>query len=147
MVRSRAIRKTLVCEAVVFGLLIALVWTNELLDLPHSMFGAERTPVNWTECLVESLVVAFLAVLALISSYLLLARIRYLEGFLPVCRHCRKIHVGGKWVPLDSYMMSPYAGDASSRGLCPDCTENVHGAEASPRAEREGKETGSPPQS
>lgn len=147
MVRSTAIRKTLVCEAVVFGLLIALVWMNELLDLPHSVFGAARTPTNWTECLVESFVIVFLAVLALISSYVLLARIRYLEGFLHVCRHCRKIHVRGKWVPLDSYMMSSYEGAASSGGLCPDCTEKVRGAEASPRAEREAKDTDSPPQS
>jgi hypothetical protein len=138
MARTAATRKVLVCEAVGFLAVIVLLWVNELLDLPDVMFRTGPTPANWSECLVESIVVGFLGFLVLFWSDLLLTRIRYLEGFLPVCRHCRRIRVGDEWMSFETYM-AQYEEEAASYGLCPDCRDTMRCIEASAgSAERSG---------
>ncbi len=54
-----------------FILLCILLWMNEFLDVPHLLFGAPETSMNWQEALYESaltLVVGFFAVSKLIRS-------------------------------------------------------------------------------
>jgi PAS domain S-box-containing protein len=43
--------------ASMFGLLCALIWLDEVLDLPHFLLGAQPTPINWQESLLETIVV------------------------------------------------------------------------------------------
>jgi len=38
-----------------FALLYILAWLNEILDLPHLLLGAPRTPVNWREATIETI--------------------------------------------------------------------------------------------
>jgi hypothetical protein len=121
MVRDIVAKRILACEALGFCAVIVLLWVNELVDLPHLVFRTEATPMNWVECLVESIAVAFLGFLVFVSSDMLLSRIRYLEGFLPVCRYCRKIRVGDEWMSFESYVKE-YEEDASTHGLCPECS-------------------------
>ena len=139
MVRETVIRKILVGEVLGFAALIVLVWLNELLDLPHLVFGTQATPVNWAECLIESLVVAFLAMVVLIWSDALLGRIKYLEGFLPVCRGCRRIRVGDEWMPFETYVQRHWE-EAVSQGLCPDCCEKRRSLEQSVEARARARE-------
>jgi PAS domain S-box-containing protein len=44
--------------ASLFFVLCVLVWLNEVLDFPHLLLGAPRTPVNWQEATIEALLVA-----------------------------------------------------------------------------------------
>ncbi|MEA3339108.1 MAG: PAS domain-containing protein, partial [Chloroflexota bacterium] len=44
--------------ACAFVLLCAFVWLNEILDLPHLLLGALRTPINWRESISETIVIA-----------------------------------------------------------------------------------------
>lgn len=44
--------------ACMFGLLCAFVWLNEILDISHLLLGASRTPVNWHEAVVETVIIA-----------------------------------------------------------------------------------------
>jgi PAS domain S-box-containing protein len=44
--------------ASIFVLLCILVWLDEILDFPHILLGAPRTPINWQESLIEMLLVA-----------------------------------------------------------------------------------------
>jgi PAS domain-containing protein len=37
-----------------------LVWFNEILDLPHILMNAPRTPINWQESLVETVLIVIL---------------------------------------------------------------------------------------
>ena len=129
MVRDAVTKRVLACEALGFCAIIVLLWVNELLDLPHVMFHTGPTPINWAECLVESIAVAFLAFLVLLWSDMLLAKIRYLEGFLPVCRYCRRIRTGDEWMSFESYL-EQYEKEAASYGLCPDCTERTRTIQA-----------------
>ena len=45
-----------------------LIWLNELIDLPHVILGAQKTPMNWHEALLET---GFLSIIAFVvgSSY------------------------------------------------------------------------------
>jgi hypothetical protein len=43
---------------VAFSPIIALIWPDEIADIPHVILGAEPTPVNWQEALLETLLTA-----------------------------------------------------------------------------------------
>jgi len=50
-----------------------------------------------------------------------LGRIKTLEGILPICSYCRKIHdEQGKWIRIESYVQRHTLADFS-HGVCPDC--------------------------
>lgn len=122
MTRSRVVKAVLISEIFGVSAIIVLLWLDELFDLPHRFFGAEPTPVNWRECLVESIAVALLGAMVVAWSARLLARIKYLEGFLPVCRFCRKIRIGDEWISLATYMTEHWE-QTVSEGTCPECGE------------------------
>jgi PAS domain S-box-containing protein len=50
----------LVTIASMFVLLCILVWLDEILDFPHILLRAPRTPINWQEALIEMFLVAIL---------------------------------------------------------------------------------------
>ncbi len=55
-----------------------------------------------------------------------LARVRTLEGLLPICMHCHKIRdEGDTWQRLEEYM-SDHADVNFSHGLCPECLEKYY---------------------
>ena len=107
-------------EALGFALIVALLWLNECLDLPHHLFGAAPTPINWPESLLESVLVLGLAGGTLAWTDHALARIRYLEGFLQVCAFCRKVRSDDKWISIEEYVAG-HSELAFSPGLCPEC--------------------------
>jgi DNA-binding response OmpR family regulator len=50
-----------------------------------------------------------------------LARVRSLEGLLPICAHCKRIrHESGQWEPLEELVRAS-AGAEFTHGICPDC--------------------------
>ncbi len=64
MITSRRIRKTWLPVAQTFTLLCILVWLDEILDLPHLLLGAPRTPINWREAIGETALIATVGLLA-----------------------------------------------------------------------------------
>ena len=149
MVRDVVIRRLLLCEAVGFSAVIAMLWADEVFDLPHVLFRAGATPINWTECVIESIFVGFLGAFVLIASEAILERIRYLQGFLPVCSHCGRICVGDEWMSFEAYM-SRHAKEAYSYGLCPGCEARTRAlaaaADLSLQAKSERSDTPLPPE-
>ena len=103
-----------------FVLVLVLLWLNELLDLPHELLGGASTPVNWRESVVESVLVVGLAAGTLLWTYWALARIRYLEGFIPICLNCKKVHTGDKWIPIEVYIIE-HSEAVLSHSVCPEC--------------------------
>ncbi len=103
-----------------FFLVIVVIWLDEIPDLPHLLFGAPATPVNWIESIFETAVVALLAVFVVSITGLLLGRI--LGGILTVCEFCKKIRADGRWIFIDDYVSSHSDADFS-HGICPECLE------------------------
>ncbi len=63
-----------------------MIWADETLDLSYYLLGVPGT-LRSPEALLESGLVLLLGVLTLSLTYRDHARIRYLEGFLPVCSY------------------------------------------------------------
>jgi hypothetical protein len=118
---KRGFSKRLIAADILgFAIVILWLWMDEVADVPHYLFGAPRTPVNLTECLYETVLVGGLGVFLIARTIRLLSRLKYLEGFLPVCAFCKRIRVGEEWIPIESYISSNSAA-RFSHGFCPDC--------------------------
>lgn len=113
-------------EAAGFGLIIMLLWLDEIFDFPHYLLGAHATPVNWKESILESASVFLLGTYVIYMSYRILRKLKYLEGFLPVCSLCKKIRVGKEWLQLEQYI-TDHSEAVFSHSLCPECTHEHYG--------------------
>ena len=51
--------------AALFVLLCILAWLNEILDLPHVLLEAPRTPINWREAILETGLVIAVALIVM----------------------------------------------------------------------------------
>ncbi len=62
-----------------------------------------------------------------------LQHVRRLEGLLPICSNCQKIHVEeeedqtgtDRWIPMEDYVREE-AGIKLTHGLCPDCMHKLY---------------------
>jgi hypothetical protein len=121
MINQTKARRILWGESLGFLFLIALSWLNELISLPHLLFGG-GPHANWHEAALESffLLTVWFAVFSFTKR--LLARLYYLEGFLRVCAWCRKIGHEGEWTSLENYFRQGF-DIQTSHGMCPQCQE------------------------
>ena len=118
---NRAIEKTVIFyEIIGFSLIIILLWVDEIFDIPCLIFGAPATPINWVEGIIETAGIIILSIIIIVISLRILRKIRYLEGFLPVCAFCKKIRVKNEWIPIEVYL-SEHSDAVFSHGFCPEC--------------------------
>lgn len=122
MTKKAITRKLLLYELIGFGTAILLLWMDEILDLPHVLFDSRATPINWMESIMETFFLLILGACTIFSSWKLLGRIKYLEGFLPVCSFCKRIRIGEEWIPIEDFI-SNHSEAVFSHGLCPDCSK------------------------
>ncbi len=101
---------------------IIFLWLDEIFDLPHRVFGAPATPINWTESVFETSLSVVLVAITIFLSWLFCHRAKFLEGFLLFCAGCKKVRFKGIWVPVDIYVRDNSAATIT-HGLCPDCLE------------------------
>jgi hypothetical protein len=119
-------RRVLLYEAVAFLAIIAFIWLDELIDLPRLVSGAEATPVNWREAMLESAAVAVVGAVILHFTGRMFARMRYLEGILPVCASCKKIRdKNNTWQEIEVYIRDRTDADFS-HSICPECAARLY---------------------
>lgn len=118
-------------ELIGFALVIGFLWLDEILDLPHRLFGTVATPINWRESLFETVLAVPVGVLAVWLSCRLLNHIKYLEGFLLFCAGCKRVRVKGQWVPVEAFVQDRSEIHVT-HGLCPDCLEKFCASESVP---------------
>ncbi len=106
-------------EGLGFSVIILLSWLDELLGLPHLLFGYTHRP-DWHESVFESLVTAIVWLIVYAATHKVLRRFRYLEEMLTMCAWCRKVEQKGEWVSLEHYCAKELELDLS-HGLCPKC--------------------------
>jgi hypothetical protein len=114
---------------------IIYMWLEEVLDLPH-MVGFQRTPVNWVESLMETVVVSGLGIGVIFLCNRLLRRIRYLEGFHAICANCKRIRLDGNWVMVEEYMQR-FSSMQLSHSICPECAKQVYNYEDGEESDQE----------
>jgi len=106
-----------------FGFVFALIWLDELVDLPHLLFGDPPTPVRLTEIAIESVGVLILAGVARLITSRILRRLAYLERFVVLCAWCRRVRLDNNWVTFEAFLGEHSA--ETSHGMCPTCEEKV----------------------
>ncbi len=113
-------------ELVAFLVVIALLWLDELIDIPFLLLGAEATPVNWRESLFETLVIAPIALATVCFTRSIVRRLKHLEGFLPICASCKKIRDNeGNWQQMEDYIRDRSEAEFS-HGICPQCARKLY---------------------
>ena len=121
MLMKRFSLSVLIVEAIGFLAIIAMSWMDELIDFPH-VLGDPISNNRWEEASVETIISLLVAAAVLVGTKLVLDKMKYLEGFLPVCATCKKIRVVEKWVPIEEYI-SDNAPVVFSHSYCPVCAE------------------------
>lgn len=126
MRKDQLTSRLVLLELLGFAFLILWVWMDEVLDLPHHLFGAEPSSVNFTEAIEETTVFLVVGSIIILLSRSLLLRLKYLEGFLPVCSFCKQIRVGERWIPLERYV-TENSDAVFSHSFCPACAQKHYG--------------------
>jgi len=113
-------------QIVSFLLVIAIIWLDELVDVPYLLLGAEMTPINWREALLETLLIIPLAIAVTHHTMILLGKMKYLEGFLPICSSCKRIRdEQGNWQQLEMYI-NARSEAKFTHGICPQCAQQLY---------------------
>ena len=112
----------LTLEAVGFLLIVAIIWMDELLDLPHRMFGAPRTPVRWGEGVLESVLIIAVGAAVVLTTYRAFRRIEYLESLIVMCAWCRRVRAKDEWLSVESFLERQHQSH-TSHGICQDCAK------------------------
>jgi uncharacterized membrane protein len=119
MPAKRRTPKILTLEIIGFLAIIALTWVNELLGLPSLLFGGGHR-VNWPESLLETILIAIVAIPVILMTQRLIVHMHYLEEFVRVCGWCKKLNVRGEWVPVEEFFELKFE-TPMSHGICPAC--------------------------
>jgi hypothetical protein len=109
--------------AFAFFFSIVLSWWNEIY-LFYIKHGIEF--FNWQAAVMESVLQLGLAALVIYTTRFTITRLKYLEGFLPVCASCKRIRVVEEWVPLELYLRQ-HSEAEFTHGMCPECIEMHYG--------------------
>jgi hypothetical protein len=120
-------RLAVIPQIVGFLAVAALIWMDELLDLPHVFFGAPASPHRIEEALLESGVILLLG--AAVAAWTIRAarRVAYLESFVVLCAWCRRVRHDDTWMTLEAFLAQHRA--QTSHGLCPDCERRLEAEE------------------
>lgn len=112
--------KILQYESIGFLAIIALSWLDELLSLPSLLLHGNPYIPDFHESAIEMLLVLAVWLLVAGSTRRLLRRVHYLEEFMRVCAWCHKIHLKGRWLPMEEFFQQGF-DTPTTHGICPHC--------------------------
>ena len=92
-VTSKAHRRIWLLIIVMLTLFMSLSIANELLDIPHYLFGDKATSLSQRkgEVIFETCIYIVVISVAFVFYKKLQTKIKILEGFIPICANCKKI--------------------------------------------------------
>jgi hypothetical protein len=102
---------------------VFLTIANEIIDLPHYLFG--DTPTSFPQRKGEVVFEIIIYFIVIFSSFWYFQKkmekeIKILEGFIPICANCKKIRQDIDWKTLEDYI-SENSLAKFSHSICPDC--------------------------
>lgn len=103
-----------------FLFFIAIIFLDEFLDLPHLLFEAEITPVNFIEIAIESAIALIVYGIMMFLNLKIFDKVKRMQKIIPVCSYCKKVRTGEKWISIEKYI-SEHSDSLLSHGICPDC--------------------------
>ncbi|MCJ7773309.1 MAG: hypothetical protein MUP22_09280 [Desulfobacterales bacterium] len=108
-----------------FFMILTLLWADEIFDLPYKLVGAQPTPINYKEAMLESVFVICTLVIFIFISLKLEKRIKYLEGLTVICANCKKIRIENEWIPIEKWL-SGKTDVFFSHGVCYECLKVLY---------------------
>lgn len=124
--RQDARNRTIAIEVMGFALVAAVIWGNELFDLPHVLLGAPASPTRLLEALMESAALLAVASFVVISTLGLFRRLAERMASLTACSHCQRVEFQGDWMEFSEYI-EERLDTRSTYGMCPYCVRMVRG--------------------
>ena len=119
-------RRVIIYEITAFSFILLFIWLDEIIDIPHLLLGAESTPINWRESILESVIISILGVTIIFITARLFRRMKYLEGILPICASCKKIRDEKNcWHQIEVYVRDRSEAEFS-HGICPECAKKLY---------------------
>lgn len=135
MTKVITLRTIVLIEALGFLIVAAFLWLDELIDLPHVIFGTDPTPINYSEIIMESALVIFLGIIVVAISIMLMRHIMELESLFSVCLVCEKVCMPGyerssqeSWKDMDLFILDR-AGSNVASDICPHCKAKCESGE------------------
>ncbi len=126
-IKSRTLRLIVISQLTILLLFLAMTLCNEMLDLPHLIFGDESTSFEQRtgEVIIELAIMTIIMMIEIVLIKKLFQRIRILEGFLPICANCKKIRHEENWDQIEKYI-SDHSLAQFSHSICPDCMKKLY---------------------
>lgn len=112
-------KKIIWYECIGFTVIIVFLWIDEIVDIPHMIFGAPQTPINWQESLFETVLVSILAAIIIKFSENCIKEIKYLQEITVICTLCKRIKSGDRWIT----QVAPADKSSIVHGICPECAQ------------------------
>jgi hypothetical protein len=122
--RRVVLRRILILESAAFLLIVAIIWLDELLDLPHILFRAPPTPVRVQEGLLESILTLIVGISVVSVTWRAFRRIEYLESLIVMCAWCRRVREGGEWLTVEAFLERQHHAQ-TTHGICEVCAAGV----------------------
>ena len=120
MAEKSPLSKVLVYQSVGFLSIITLTWLDELIKLPSLVFSDHLLIWDFRESALKMLLILAVWFLLTGSTRRVLARVRYLEGFMRACSWCRHIDYKGNWISLEEFLHAGF-DTPTTHGICPTC--------------------------
>jgi hypothetical protein len=118
--RSVVFRRTLLLEGAGFLLIVAIIWMDEIFDLPHLLFGAAPTPLRLGEGFLESALTVAVGTVIVSITYRAFRRIEYLESLVVMCAWCRRVRAQEEWLTVEAFLERQHNA-RTTHGICEGC--------------------------
>lgn len=122
--RSVVFRRTLLLEGAGFLLIVAIIWMDEILDLPHLLLGATATPLRLGEAWLESALTAAVGTVIVTITYRAFRRIEYLESLVVMCAWCRRVRAQEEWLTVEAFLERQHNA-RTTHGICEGCAAGI----------------------
>jgi hypothetical protein len=99
---------------------LATLWLDEFVDLPHRMFNAAPTPYRIEEYIIETASVTLVGIATILLTWILLKHLNRAEEFIRICSWCNRVFYNNRWVDFEEYLRQKQ-GLTSTYGICKSC--------------------------
>ena len=126
--KNKTLRMITISQLAVVLLFLCLTLGNEIVDVPHYLFNDPPTSYSqrFGEIIIELSIFFAVIVTQIVLFIKLYKRIRFLEGFIPICANCKKIKTTeDEWQQLERYI-TQHSLAQFSHSLCPDCARQLY---------------------
>lgn len=122
-------RQIFLTQVLILLIFLVLTLCNELFDVPQYLFGDEPTSISQRsgEMTIELSIFAIVVLIEIVIVKKLFKRIKILEGFIPICAHCKKIRGKNNWVQMEDYI-TEHSLAKFSHSLCSNCRKELYPA-------------------